>query len=188
MALPSSNGIFIHEGLNCSPNYVPTAQSIPISTSDNTTVKSVTDTTLSNIAEDYDATSTYAVGDCVLYQRVLYQCTTAIPTAEAWNSDHWTAVKAVDVGSGGGSSTASQVSYDNTQVTPSGQRLSGTNVQDAIDEVVERTWEGTAAQYEAITTKDPNTIYYVTDGILPSVKCFSVVNGAINITFDDGTT
>lgn len=192
MALPSDNGIFIHKGINCTPNYVPTAQSIPMSPTDSTSVKNKIDTKsdLSNIANIYDPTDTYAEDDCVIYEGVLYQCVNSSGTTGTWVPADWTPVKAVDVGSGGGggSSSASHVSYNNTIVTPSSQRLSGTNVQDAIDEVVERTWEGTLAQYEAITTKDPNTVYYVTDGILPSVKCFSIINGAINITFDDGTT
>ena len=41
--------------------------------------------------EDYSATSTYALGDVVMYEGTLYECTTAITTAEAWNADHWTA-------------------------------------------------------------------------------------------------
>ena len=91
-----------------------------------------------------------------------------------------------ELAQGGGGGTAATTTYDNTQVSPSSLRLSATDVQNAIDEVVERTWEGTQAQYNAITTKDPNTIYYVTDGVL-SADCFSIVNGAVNITFDDGT-
>ena len=45
-----------------------------------------------NFAPIYDATSTYAVGDKVIYQGVLYRCTTAIDPAEAWDSTHWTQV------------------------------------------------------------------------------------------------
>ena len=99
MALPSNNGIFIHDGLNCSPVVVPTAQSIPMSPSDSTSTKNAIDTALSNIANEYDPTSTYSIGDCVLYQKVLYQCNTDISVAEAWDSTHWDEVKAVDVGS-----------------------------------------------------------------------------------------
>lgn len=42
-----------------------------------------------NVANIYSASSTYAVGDYVLYNGLLYECTTAITTAEAWNSAHW---------------------------------------------------------------------------------------------------
>ena len=49
-----------------------------------------------NLAPDYDATSTYAVGDWCIYSGTLYQCNTAIPVAEAFDPTHWTAKKVVD--------------------------------------------------------------------------------------------
>lgn len=49
-----------------------------------------------NIAPDYDATSTYAVGDWCIYNGTLYQCNTAIAVAEAFDPTHWTAKKVVD--------------------------------------------------------------------------------------------
>lgn len=45
-----------------------------------------------NFATTYSASSTYAVGDYAVYNNVFYVCTTAITTAEAWNSAHWSAV------------------------------------------------------------------------------------------------
>lgn len=45
------------------------------------------------IAEAYDATKTYAVGDYVKYNGVLYRCKTAISTAETWTAAHWEAAK-----------------------------------------------------------------------------------------------
>ena len=44
------------------------------------------------VAEDYNSTSTYDKGEYCLYDGKLYVCSTAITTAEAWNSSHWTAV------------------------------------------------------------------------------------------------
>ena len=44
------------------------------------------------VADEYSTSSTYAVGDYCLYDGDLYRCTTAITTAEAWNSAHWTMV------------------------------------------------------------------------------------------------
>ena len=41
----------------------------------------------------YSSASTYAKGDYAKYSDVIYQCNTAITTAEAWNSDHWDAVE-----------------------------------------------------------------------------------------------
>ena len=43
-----------------------------------------------NVADDYDATATYDVGDFCIYNNLLYECITEITTAEAWNSAHWT--------------------------------------------------------------------------------------------------
>lgn len=40
----------------------------------------------------YSNTSTYAIGDLVVYNNIIYECTTAITSVEAWNSEHWTQV------------------------------------------------------------------------------------------------
>lgn len=64
---------------------------------------------LANFANVYNPANTYALNDCVIYQGVLYKCTTAISTPEAWDSTHWTAIKAVDVGQGGGGGGASSL-------------------------------------------------------------------------------
>jgi len=51
---------------------------------------------VASLAHPYDATATYNIGDYVIYNGVLYRCTTAIPTAEAWNAAHWTAATLAD--------------------------------------------------------------------------------------------
>ena len=43
-----------------------------------------------SIAPYYSASATYAVGDKVRYGNYLYECNTAITTAEAWTAIHWT--------------------------------------------------------------------------------------------------
>ena len=43
-----------------------------------------------SIAPAYSSSSTYALGSYVTYNKVLYKCTTAIDTAEAWTAAHWT--------------------------------------------------------------------------------------------------
>lgn len=84
--------------------------------------------TISNLAEDYSSSSTYAVGDCVLYAGGLYQCTTAITVAEAWDSTHWTAVKAVDVGSGGGGGSSTLAGLTDVSISsPSNGQILGYN-------------------------------------------------------------
>lgn len=49
-----------------------------------------------NFAGAYDDTSTYAVGDYVIYEHELYKCNTAITTAEAWTAAHWTQISVAD--------------------------------------------------------------------------------------------
>lgn len=51
------------------------------------------DTENAMIADEYSSSSTYAVGDYAYHAGTLYKCTTAITTAEAWTSGHWTAAK-----------------------------------------------------------------------------------------------
>lgn len=43
-------------------------------------------------ASAYSSSKTYVVGDYVIHNDYLYRCTTAITTAEAWTSGHWTQV------------------------------------------------------------------------------------------------
>lgn len=51
-----------------------------------------------DIANTYSSSATYDVGDYVMYDGILYICTTAITSGEAWNSAHWKrAVLADDV-------------------------------------------------------------------------------------------
>ena len=58
--------------------------------------KATGDALKANIAPAYDASSTYAVGEYVMYNNALYRCTTAIATAEAWTAEHWTAAQIGD--------------------------------------------------------------------------------------------
>ena len=46
-----------------------------------------------DFAPAYSSSSTYKLGQLVIYNNKLYKCTTAITTAEAWTSGHWSAVK-----------------------------------------------------------------------------------------------
>ena len=50
-----------------------------------------------SIAQMYDSSQTYSVGDYVMYERRLYECNTAITTAEEWNSAKWTIIRVADI-------------------------------------------------------------------------------------------
>lgn len=46
---------------------------------------------LASISDAFDATSTYEVGDIVIYNSLLYKCTVAVTTPGAWTgTDNWT--------------------------------------------------------------------------------------------------
>lgn len=45
---------------------------------------------IDSISDAYSSSATYAVGDMCIYNNTLYKCSTAISTAEEWNSAHWT--------------------------------------------------------------------------------------------------
>lgn len=52
----------------------------------------VDDSLRKSVAAEYSSSATYAVGDYCLHNGQLYECNTAISTAEAWTAAHWTAV------------------------------------------------------------------------------------------------
>ena len=75
------------------------------------------------VANQYSSSSTYKVGDYVIYNDSLYRCTTAITTAETWTAAHWTAaVLGDDVSDLKSASTVTE-SYLNNSST----RISNTN-------------------------------------------------------------
>lgn len=60
-------------------------------------LQKVLDKSGGNVADEYDSTATYDVGDLVVYKGVLYECSTEISTAEAWNPDHWSRINLGDI-------------------------------------------------------------------------------------------
>ena len=61
-----------------------------------------------NIAEDYDDSTTYAVGAYCLHQGTLYKCTTAVSSPETFDPTKWSSVLVMDevaAGGGGGGGT-----------------------------------------------------------------------------------
>lgn len=71
--------------------YPPTAPSP--STSQQLANKGYVDGIATDLAPAYSSSSTYAVGDIVSKDNGLFQCNTAISTAEDWDNTHWTAIK-----------------------------------------------------------------------------------------------
>ena len=48
------------------------------------------------VAPEYDETSTYSVGDLAVYENELYECTTAIVSGEAFDTNKWTRTTIAD--------------------------------------------------------------------------------------------
>lgn len=77
------------------------------------------------IADEFDATSTYAVDDYCTHEGSLYKCTTAVTVAGTWNANDWTETLVMDeISSGGsGSSTLAGLSDVNLSSLANGQIL-----------------------------------------------------------------
>ena len=72
--------------------YTPTYKSQPVSKGYLNDRENKLLTAFGLDTDTYDETSTYAVGDLVVYDNTIYECITAITTAEAWDSSKWTIV------------------------------------------------------------------------------------------------
>lgn len=72
-----------------------------VRTSYKTSVKDIVDFANHNVAEEYDSTSSYAIGDYCIYESVLYKCIGT--TTGTFDSTKWTSVVVTDeMGQGGG--------------------------------------------------------------------------------------
>lgn len=59
-----------------------------------------------SIANEYDSTQTYTIDSYVIYQNVLYKCTSAVINPEPFDDTKWSAVLIVnEMGGGGGGTT-----------------------------------------------------------------------------------
>ena len=100
-----------------------------------------------NLADEYDSTSTYDLGDYVIYAGVLYKCTTAISTAEDWDSTHWTSCLVTDeMATSGGTTVVANPSGTATET------LTKLQVENTIYGVSggggnTNMWTGTQAEY-----------------------------------------
>lgn len=97
-----------------------------------TTVKDITDKSNLNLAEEYDSTSSYAVGDYCIYESVLYKCTAS--TTGSFDNTKWTSVVVTDeMGSGGGGTGGHTIIDENgnSMTARAGlQFVGGANVSD----------------------------------------------------------
>lgn len=84
-------GTLVHNALYVitdAPNLNETADDISYDGSTDT-AKDMIDNSLFNEAEPYKNNITYAIGDYCTYKGLLYQCISAIASAEEWTPSHW---------------------------------------------------------------------------------------------------
>ena len=87
--------------------------------------------TLQNVQgyDEYDETQTYAVGDYAIYNNIVYECTTAVTTAEPFDSTKWTATSIEQIiggVKGDISQLNSRINMSNVQVSHPTCKFSGT--------------------------------------------------------------
>lgn len=79
-----------------------------------------------SLAPAYDQTSTYAVGDLVMYETVLYKCIIAITVAEAWDSTKWERTYLSENAGGGGNANVTEITYSQYSALTPAEKANGT--------------------------------------------------------------
>lgn len=82
---------------------------------------------LDNIAPEYDATATYAIGEFCIYEGNLYKCIAAIGTAEPFTPAHWEQTKATEEGGGG---SGIDLSYNTSTIQSTETKIGTMNGED----------------------------------------------------------
>ena len=140
----------------------------------------------SNLAPAYSSAATYALGEYVMYNNLLYKCTTAITTPENWTASHWTQTSAgvglydkVDKVSGKG---LSQNDFTNTLKTKLDGIAAGAEVN------VQSDWNQTNTSADDYIKNKPSTATQSTAGLMSSsdkTKLDGIANGAeVNVQAD----
>lgn len=122
------------------------------------------------IAEDFDSTSTYAVGDYCIYNGSLYKCTTAVTTAGDWDSSDWTETLVMDEveqgGGGGGAGHTIKDDSGNALTQRSNLQFKGvyshddsTNSASVVEVAREMTW----AEYQLLSAAEKKGLITITD-------------------------
>ena len=133
------------------PDSTPTENSNKLITSD--AVYAALLDLAEQLSDEYDATATYDVGAYCIHENKLYKCTTAIATAEAWNSAHWTATT---VGAELGAKVNTSDIVNNLTSTATDKPLSaaqGKALNDAMTQYQTLTVNADSSKIENVTAK-----------------------------------
>ena len=111
----------------------------------------------------YDSTATYELGDIVMYQKELYECTTAIPVAEEWDSTHWTKTDIFSQMPSGGGALSALSDVDLTNPSDNQDLVYSTTLGKWINKT--KTVTLTKAQYDLLPSSKltDGIMYYITD-------------------------
>lgn len=148
------------------------------------------------VADEFDETQTYDVGDYVTYEGDLYKCTTAVTVAGQWNASDWTqtlVMDEVEAGGGGGGTTV----IANPTGTPTDE-LETIQIGNDIYEIVGGGGGGSAEWIDVIGTLEAGETEIVltsskiktTSAVFPWTDKFGVAptnmvvaNGSVTLTF-----
>ena len=111
----------------------------------------------------YDSTATYELGDIVMYQKELYECTTAIPVAEEWDSTHWTKTDIFSQMPSGGGALSALSDVDLTNPSDNQDLVYSTTLGKWINKT--KTVTLTKVQYDLLPSSKltDGIMYYITD-------------------------
>ena len=129
-----------------------------------------------SLAPPYDQTSTYEVGDLVMYENLLYKCIIAITVAEAWDATKWErAVLSDSAGGGGGNANVTELTYNQYLALSQAEKTNGTIYMVTDDPSDSSSGGGggigfsTAEVNTGITWIDGNDIYQKTISFDPAI-------------------
>ena len=121
------------------------------------------------IADEFDNTATYDVGDYCIYQGTLYKCISAITVAGQWDSTDWDSTIVMDeVGQGGGGSGGHTILNDlgSALAQEDNLQFKGTYVHDdSTNEktVVEVVRSMTRAEFDLLSAAEKKGIIEISD-------------------------
>ena len=147
-----------------------------------------------NIADAYDATSTYSVGDYVIYHSVLYKCTTAVSSAEPFDSTKWTSCLVTDeMGQGGGGSGGHTILNDSGTALTQRDDLQFVGVYSEDDGTNSKTKvnivrEMTKAQFDLLSSAEKKGVIVTTDEPTYSGQYGETVLSSTATTLGSGAT
>ena len=139
------------------------------------------------VANSYDDTATYEIGDYVIYNNQLYKCTTDVTTAESFDPTKWSAEKVVDIATGvtiDDTTTSTTSTYSSSKIEQRIATAAGATIDDSITGLTttysSNKIENIVADLIDDTTSDTDTTY-------SSDKIETLISTSVGSVIDDTT-